>query len=160
MRLTEARQAARGAAARRRSRRCSLSSCRATSIRPRSCARRGARASLVRVRAARPRPRRAGRAGRGAEPRRRRGAGRFATVAERWRALSAAAVSDCRPTDADGAGPIAVGGFAFAANGGASPHWAGFEPASLIVPEVALVARRARRRAGGAPHAGGARLAR
>jgi len=31
-----------------------------------------------------------------------------------------------------------VGGFAFASDGGAAPHWQGFEPASLTVPEVAL----------------------
>ncbi|MGO9762390.1 MAG: hypothetical protein ACLP1Q_14130, partial [Solirubrobacteraceae bacterium] len=66
------------------------------------------------------------------------GAERFATVADRWRALSAAAVSD--PADQPaGAGPVAVGGFAFAPDGGAAPHWRGFEPASLTVPEVALV---------------------
>jgi menaquinone-specific isochorismate synthase len=62
---------------------------------------------------------------------------RFASVADRWRALSAAAV--CDPADEPaGAGPIAVGGFAFAGDGGGAPHWQGFEPASLIVPEVAL----------------------
>jgi salicylate biosynthesis isochorismate synthase len=66
------------------------------------------------------------------------GPGRFAAVAERWRALSAAAVSD-PAEDAAGGGPMAVGGFAFSPEGGASPHWAGFEPASLIVPQVALV---------------------
>jgi len=65
---------------------------------------------------------------------------RFGIVAERWRALSAAAVSD-PSEDADGGGPLAVGGFAFAPNGGSSPHWAGFEPASLSVPELALVRR-------------------
>jgi isochorismate synthase len=65
------------------------------------------------------------------------GPSRFASVAERWRALSASAVSG----DGDGSkegGPLAVGGFAFASDGGGSPHWRGFEPASLIVPEVAL----------------------
>jgi isochorismate synthase len=76
---------------------------------------------------------------------------RFARVAERWRALSAAAVGDgVGGTDdrhggfapgAPGAGPVAVGGFAFAPEGGASPHWRGFEPASLLVPEVALSRR-------------------
>ncbi len=65
---------------------------------------------------------------------------RFAIVAERWRALAAAAVSD--PSEDSGSGgPLAVGGFAFASNGGSSPHWAGFEPASLSVPELALVRR-------------------
>ncbi len=63
---------------------------------------------------------------------------RFATVGERWRALAAAAVAD--PADHPaGAGPVAVGGFAFAPQGGAAPHWRGFEPASLTVPELALV---------------------
>jgi salicylate biosynthesis isochorismate synthase/menaquinone-specific isochorismate synthase len=66
---------------------------------------------------------------------------RFATVAERWRALAAAAVGD-PPQDpvrggADG-GAIAIGGFAFAQDGGASPAWSGFEPASLSVPEVTI----------------------
>jgi isochorismate synthase len=70
-----------------------------------------------------------------------RGPERFATVAERWRRLSGAAVSD--PVgDASGAGPVAVGGFAFAPDGGASPHWEGFEPASLTVPEVTILRRR------------------
>jgi isochorismate synthase len=69
------------------------------------------------------------------------GADRFAAVADRWRALSAAAVSDLADEPADGGvggGPIAVGGFAFAPDGGGSPHWRGFEPASLSVPEVAF----------------------
>ena len=64
------------------------------------------------------------------------GAGRFARVAARWRTLSAGAVGD----HADGldGGPVAVGGFSFAPDGGAAPHWQGFAPASLIVPEVTL----------------------
>jgi salicylate biosynthesis isochorismate synthase/menaquinone-specific isochorismate synthase len=65
------------------------------------------------------------------------GSERFQSVAERWRALSASAVAD--PADAlDGGGPVAVGGFAFAPRGGAAPHWQGFAPASLVVPQVAL----------------------
>jgi isochorismate synthase len=65
------------------------------------------------------------------------GGERFQSVAERWRALSASAVGD--PGDAsDGGGPVAVGGFAFAPDGGAAPHWQGFAPASLVVPQVAL----------------------
>jgi salicylate biosynthesis isochorismate synthase/menaquinone-specific isochorismate synthase len=66
------------------------------------------------------------------------GPSRFTEVAERWRQLAAAAVHERLP-GCEGAAPVAVGGFAFAADGGRSPHWAGFEPASLIVPEVALV---------------------
>jgi isochorismate synthase len=75
---------------------------------------------------------------------------RFATVADRWRALAAAAVSD-PPADGERFGPVAVGGFAFAPEGGADPAWSGFEPASLVVPEVALVRDgRASGQAGGA----------
>ncbi len=62
---------------------------------------------------------------------------RFARVAERWRALSAGAGAEQRD-DAEVGGPVAVGGFAFAPEGGASWHWQGFAPASLIVPEVTL----------------------
>ncbi|MDX6670164.1 MAG: menaquinone-specific isochorismate synthase [Solirubrobacteraceae bacterium] len=40
-----------------------------------------------------------------------------------------------------GAGLIAVGGFAFAPDGGRSPAWAGFPPAALTVPEVSLARR-------------------
>jgi isochorismate synthase len=67
-----------------------------------------------------------------------RGPDRFAEVADRWRALSTAAVADS-PGEPDGGGPIAVGGFAFEPGGGASHAWSGFEPASLLVPEVTLV---------------------
>jgi salicylate biosynthesis isochorismate synthase/menaquinone-specific isochorismate synthase len=59
---------------------------------------------------------------------------RFEQVASRWRALSASAV---------GEGAVAVGGFSFAPDGGASPHWHGYAPASLIVPEVTLTRREA-----------------
>jgi isochorismate synthase len=62
---------------------------------------------------------------------------RFASVADRWRSLSARAVADS-PSEPGGGGPVAVGGFAFAPEGGASPAWSGFAPASLVVPEVAL----------------------
>jgi salicylate biosynthesis isochorismate synthase len=65
-----------------------------------------------------------------------RGRHRFETVAARWRTLAANAL--CDAADARGAGLIAAGGFAFAPGGGASPHWAGFAPASLHVPEVSL----------------------
>jgi salicylate biosynthesis isochorismate synthase len=68
------------------------------------------------------------------------GAERFKRVAERWRKLAANAVGD--PAEgSDSGGPVAVGGFSFAPDGGSSPHWAGFEPASLVVPEVALSRR-------------------
>jgi salicylate biosynthesis isochorismate synthase len=68
---------------------------------------------------------------------------RFATVADRWRALAAEAISDAphepgSPRSVSG-GPIAVGGFAFAEDGGSAPAWSGFEPASLVVPQVAII---------------------
>jgi salicylate biosynthesis isochorismate synthase len=67
------------------------------------------------------------------------GPDRFAVVADRWREMSAAALTDT--AEGLGSGPVAVGGFAFAPDGGGSPHWDGFAPASLIVPEVALTRR-------------------
>jgi menaquinone-specific isochorismate synthase len=71
---------------------------------------------------------------------------RFQSVADRWRRLAASAVGDPLD-DPDRSGPVAVGGFAFAPEGGGTPAWEGFDPASLLVPEVAI--RR------GAAHAGG-----
>ncbi len=66
-----------------------------------------------------------------------RGAGRFERVAARWRGLAAGAVAD--PPDGTAAsGLIACGGFAFAPEGGASPHWSPFAAASLVVPAVAI----------------------
>jgi salicylate biosynthesis isochorismate synthase/menaquinone-specific isochorismate synthase len=63
------------------------------------------------------------------------GTERFEQAAAAWRVLAAGAV--CEPAD----GLAAVGGFAFAASGGTSPHWAPFPPASLHVPEISLVRR-------------------
>jgi salicylate biosynthesis isochorismate synthase/menaquinone-specific isochorismate synthase len=65
------------------------------------------------------------------------GDGRFERVARRWRALAGEALAD--PSDGPaGSGLIACGGFAFAPDGGSSPHWSAFRPASLVVPEVAI----------------------
>ena len=68
------------------------------------------------------------------------GPGRFQAVAARWSAASASAQGD--PAEGPpGAGLVAVGGFAFAPDGGGSPQWSGYAPASLIVPEVAFARR-------------------
>ena len=80
------------------------------------------------------------------------GEGRFAELAERWRALAARAHVDAsgalRAAGAEShACPLAVGGFAFAPEGGRAPHWVGFEPGSLIVPEVLLARSPAAERA-------------
>jgi isochorismate synthase len=74
-----------------------------------------------------------------------RGPDRFVQVARRWRALAAAALAD-EAEGPPGAGVVALGGFAFAADGGGAPRWDGFAPASLVVPEVSI-ARRAGRAA-------------
>jgi salicylate biosynthesis isochorismate synthase len=88
------------------------------------------------------------------------GAERFTLVADRWRALAAGAVGD--PLEGNGGGvgggPIALGGFAFAPDGGDAPHWAGFEPASLIVPEVALTRGGSRRGGKGGEKRGEVRM--
>ncbi len=68
------------------------------------------------------------------------GGGRFAELTERWRALVAASVAD-EPDGPPGTGLVAVGGFAFAAEGGGASAWVGFPPASLVVPEVSLARR-------------------
>ena len=69
-----------------------------------------------------------------------RGPKRFEQAAVAWRELAGAAEADV-PDGPPGAGPVAVGGFAFADDGGNAPHWAGFEAADLIVPEVAIARR-------------------
>ncbi|HXW59003.1 MAG TPA: isochorismate synthase, partial [Solirubrobacteraceae bacterium] len=72
------------------------------------------------------------------------GGERFASIAGRWRELASEAVCDddapvaAAPASPPGVGPVAVGGFAFAPGGGCSPEWAGFDPGSLVVPEVAV----------------------
>jgi len=62
---------------------------------------------------------------------------RFAAVAARWRELSARALGD-EGEQPPGAGPVAMGGFAFAPEGGSAPHWQDFSAASLTVPEVSI----------------------
>src|SRR5947209_83494 len=66
-----------------------------------------------------------------------RGAGRFAEVARRWSSIAADALADALDGP-PGSGLVAVGGFGFASDGGESPRWHGFAPASMIVPEVSL----------------------
>jgi salicylate biosynthesis isochorismate synthase/menaquinone-specific isochorismate synthase len=69
-----------------------------------------------------------------------RGPGRFKDVAAHWRSVTASAIAD--PADGPaGSGLAALGGFAFSPVGGGSPQWAGFAPASLIVPELSLARR-------------------
>jgi isochorismate synthase len=69
-------------------------------------------------------------------------AGRFTAVSSRARELGRAAFADDPAADPErppAAGPVFVGGFAFADDGGSSPEWSGLPPACLVLPEVALV---------------------
>jgi isochorismate synthase len=68
------------------------------------------------------------------------GPARFKRIAARWRALASGAICD-PPAGPPGCGPVALGGFSFADDGGRSPDWAGFAAASLHVPEVTVVRR-------------------
>ena len=65
------------------------------------------------------------------------GVRRFEDVAARWRALAARGVEETQD-GVRGGGPVAFGGFAFASEGGGAPQWAGFAPASLVVPQVLI----------------------
>jgi isochorismate synthase len=74
-----------------------------------------------------------------------RGARRFREVSARARELGRAAFADDPaddPTRPPAAGPVFVGGFAFADDGGSSPEWSGLPPACLVLPEVTLVRQR------------------
>ena len=66
---------------------------------------------------------------------------RFAEVAGRARDLGRTAFADDPAEDPlrpPAAGPVFVGGFAFAHDGGSSPEWSGLPPALLVLPELAL----------------------
>ncbi|MDO8212887.1 isochorismate synthase MenF [Conexibacter sp. CPCC 206217] len=68
------------------------------------------------------------------------GEDRFDAVARTWERLAADAVAD-PPDGPAGTGLVAVGGFAFAPQGGRSPTWSGFAPGSLQVPQIAFARR-------------------
>jgi isochorismate synthase len=65
---------------------------------------------------------------------------RFLQVATHWRTLLSGVLAD-DPAGPGGSGLVALGGFAFAPDGGASPRWNGFAPASLVVPELSFARR-------------------
>jgi isochorismate synthase len=67
------------------------------------------------------------------------GPGRFREVAEAAREYGRRVVADeaaLDPGAPPGAGPVFLGGFAFAHGGGASPEWSSLAPASLVLPEL------------------------
>jgi salicylate biosynthesis isochorismate synthase/menaquinone-specific isochorismate synthase len=74
-----------------------------------------------------------------------RGPGRFSEVAVRARDLGRRAYVDDPAEDPRrpaAAGPVFVGGFAFAENGGQTPEWSSLAPASLVLPELSLTRHR------------------
>jgi salicylate biosynthesis isochorismate synthase/menaquinone-specific isochorismate synthase len=74
-----------------------------------------------------------------------RGADRFGDVARRARELGGRTFADDPADDPlrpAAAGPVFVGGFAFAPDGGATPEWASLAPGLLVMPELSLVRHR------------------
>src|SRR5918992_1919832 len=74
-----------------------------------------------------------------------RGSGRFRQVAAAARELGRRSYCDDAARDPGrpaGAGPVFVGGFAFADDGGGSHDWSPLAPASLVLPEVSLARHR------------------
>jgi len=66
---------------------------------------------------------------------------RFREVAAACRELARDARCADGRDDPPGAGPVWVGGFAFAPRGGAAPEWSSLAPAQLVLPELSLVRR-------------------
>jgi salicylate biosynthesis isochorismate synthase/menaquinone-specific isochorismate synthase len=69
-----------------------------------------------------------------------RGSDRFSSAAGQASDVMRDAVVDT-DLSAPAAGPIWVGGFAFAASGGNTPEWRSYPPALLVLPEITLVRR-------------------
>ena len=67
-----------------------------------------------------------------------RGASRFADVAGECGEIARGRVAAEPMSLPAGAGPVWVGGFAFAPDGAAAAHWASFPPALMMLPELAL----------------------
>jgi isochorismate synthase len=67
-----------------------------------------------------------------------RGASRFADVASACAELTRGRIAEEPAGLPAGAGPVWVGGFAFAPDGGAKPHWSSFPPALMTLPELAI----------------------
>jgi isochorismate synthase len=69
------------------------------------------------------------------------GSGRFRAVAEACRAYAGRTFADDPgedPARPSGAGPVFLGGFAFAHEGGRAPEWGTLAPAQLILPEISF----------------------
>ena len=66
------------------------------------------------------------------------GEDRFKVAADACRELGRGAEASDGAGDPPGAGPVWVGGFAFAPGGGAVPEWSSLAPAQLVLPELSL----------------------
>jgi salicylate biosynthesis isochorismate synthase/menaquinone-specific isochorismate synthase len=69
------------------------------------------------------------------------GPGRFGEVARQVREVASRTVAGDPGRDPGrpaAAGPVFVGGFAFAHDGGGSPEWSSLAPATLVLPELSL----------------------
>ena len=69
------------------------------------------------------------------------GEDRFKVAADACRELGRGAEAADGVGDPPGAGPVWVGGFAFAPRGGAVPEWSSLAPAQLVLPELSLARR-------------------
>jgi salicylate biosynthesis isochorismate synthase/menaquinone-specific isochorismate synthase len=67
-----------------------------------------------------------------------RGRDRFGDVADECLRVGGDAILDEPRGLPAGAGPVWLGGFAFAPDGGSTPSWSSFAPAALVLPEVSL----------------------
>jgi isochorismate synthase len=67
-----------------------------------------------------------------------RGAGRFDDLVASCAAITRGRVAEEPPGLGAGAGPVWVGGFAFAPDGAGEPQWASFPPALMVMPELVL----------------------
>ncbi len=65
------------------------------------------------------------------------GTDRFLAAGAQWSAVARSAHCDAL-SGTPGSGPVVVGGFAFADDGGNAPHWSGFAPTSLVLPVVSI----------------------
>jgi salicylate biosynthesis isochorismate synthase len=65
---------------------------------------------------------------------------RFRDVDRAWRGLARDVIADAI-VGPPGSGLVGVGGFAFSPDGGDSPRWSAFAPASLIVPALSFARR-------------------
>ncbi len=78
-----------------------------------------------------------------------RGPDRFHETARAARELGRRTIADDPARDPGrppAAGPVFIGGFAFAADGGETPEWSSLAPASLVLPEVILSRHRGQAR--------------